>query len=588
MEDTTMTIRRILLALALAASLTARPASASRVIHLDFSNFDLTTIFPTINGNTPPTQTDVDLIKEAVLWEVVRNYAPFDVHVTDQPPVLGSNSLLRFVPVTGSVLGASGTGSGDCADCTGIGSADQYQTIAEVYLGNFASQSTLSGTNATTARIARALAHAASHEIGHNLGLFHCNSADDFFSANVGTSDATCFGLTADLNLTSHVMASGASTGLTNEQRATVDDFFSIHSSRRVLFDVLQPRGYWGRLRDIDDDDDYDLTYACPESYDVVAWKNRKSDGATTFLSETEFEDDAGEANDIFLHADVSGDGKADLVIGKVQDANTIEWHVRTSTGSKFGPSSVWIADAGQVGDTFRLGDVNGDGKKDLIIGHPVDTAGTGGWQWNVYASTGTSFDAATGATNTNAVGLNLDFLVSDVTGDGQDDLISIERTDPETTVKIFESQGTFFDHVDGTNFHPPFEHIDYVHAGDADGDGRADVIFGHVIDDTTVDWYVGLRKSVCVPGSGVACFEDLVAWKTNGSSAGDQTHIGDPNGDGMIDLLYGRAEGQDSLTDPPDLDPLVWRARLSTGTAFGDADKWAEDARSEERRVGK
>jgi hypothetical protein len=74
----------------------------------------------------------------------------------------------------------------------------------------------------------------------------------------------------------------------------------------------------------------------------------------------------------------------------------------------------------------------------------------------------------------------------------------------------------------------------------------------------------------------------DLVAWKTNGSSAGDQTHIGDPNGDGMIDLLYGRAEGQDSLTDPPDLGPLVWRARLSTGTAFGDASKWADDAGGE------
>ena len=124
-----MTIARILLGLALAAGVFAHPAHASRVIHLDFSNFDLATIFPTVNGNTPPTQTDVDLIKETVIWEVVRNYAPFDVHVTEEPPVLGSHSLLRFVPITASVLGASGTGSGDCADCTGIGSADLMRCV---------------------------------------------------------------------------------------------------------------------------------------------------------------------------------------------------------------------------------------------------------------------------------------------------------------------------------------------------------------------------------------------------------------------------------------------------------------------------
>ena len=238
--------------------LLASPVQAHRVVYLDFSNWSLGTLFPTINGNTPPTQTDIDLVKEAVIWEVVRNFAPFDVYVTDEQPIFGAYSLLRFVqtPLTGTALGASGTTSGACADCTGIDSWDQYLTIAEVYVGNFATQTALLGSNATTARIARALAHAATHEVGHNLGLFHCNSCDDFFAASIGTADATCFGNSSDANITSHVMASGASAGLTNTQRATVNDFFSIHSSRRVLFSNLQPRGHWGRLDDIDDDFD--------------------------------------------------------------------------------------------------------------------------------------------------------------------------------------------------------------------------------------------------------------------------------------------------------------------------------------------
>ncbi len=569
-------------ALVLALALGAGPARAHHVIQLDFSNFDLITVFPTINGNTPPTATDVELVKEAVIWDVVRNYAPFDVYVTESPVVGARFSLLRFVPITASVLGASGTASGDCTDCTGINSWQQFISIAEVYLGNAAAQGALSGSNATTARIGRSLAHAASHELGHLLGLFHCNSADDFFSANVGTVDATCFGLTADLNLTSHVMASGKSTGLSNEERATVDDFFSIHSSRRVLFDGQQARGHWGRFGDIDNDTDGDLTYGCPEDYDTVEWRNRKSDGAAAFGDETIFIDDAGDTPDIFLHGDVTGEGKADLVVGNIVDTATVEWRVRKSTGKKFGSTSLWQADGGNVGDVFRLGDVDGDGLRDLIAGHPVDPLAFLGWQFEVYLSTGTAFGSPSAVILSLADSLDLDFLVADATGDGQDDLLSVERSGLDTTVKVFESTGTTFNHLDGTIFSPAFGLPDYLHAGDADGDGRADMIFGNVVDDDTVDWHVALRLPVCVPGSGIACFASITAWKTDGSSAGDQVHVGDPDGDGLVDLFYGRAEGQDSLVDPPDLEIIKWRGRLSNGTSFGDASVWAEDGGSE------
>jgi hypothetical protein len=573
-----MTRIAIALALTLTLGVAARPAHAHRVIQLDFSNWSLETVFPTINGNTPPTPTDVELVKETIIWELVRNYAPFDVYVTEDFPVFGARSLLRFVPIKGSVLGASGTGTGDCADCTGIGSWDQYQTIAEVYLGGFATQTALSGTNATTARIGRALAHSAAHEIGHNLGLFHCNACDDFFSAGVGTVDATCFPATADQNVTSHVMASGASAGLTNTQRATVDDFFSIHSSRRVLFSNLQPRGHWSRLRDIDADADADLTYGCLEDYDTVEWKNRDSDGAA-FESETVFEDDAGNAPDIFLHGDVTGNGKADLVIGKIVDSTTIEWRVRKSTGRAFGSPSLWQAAAGLVGDVFRLGDVDGDGRQDLIAAHPIDPAAILGWSVLVYRSTGTAFASPTASFLTQAQDLVTDWLVADATGDGRDDLIAVHRTDPETNVKIFVSNGSTFSQLDGTNFHPAFQSIEYVHAGDVNGDGLADLVFGDVVGDTAVDWYVALRLLVCVPGSGVPCYQSITAWKTDGSNAGDETHLGDGDGDGRLDLFYGRAVGQDSLVTPPDLDVVKWRARLSTGAAFGGADVWADDA---------
>ncbi len=559
----------------------ALPAAASRVIHVDFSAWSLETEFTEINGNNPPTANDVQLVKEAILWEMTRNFAPFDVYITEFEPNAGARSLVRFVAGPASVLGASGTNSGDCSDCTGIDSWDGFATISEVYVDSFAALNALQGSDATTARVARSLAHAAAHEVGHNLGLTHCHSCDDFFSANVGTADATCFGASADQNVTSHVMASGASAGLTNEQRATVDDFFSIHSSRRVLFSNVQPRGHWGRLRDIDDDGDDDLTYACVQDFDVVEWRNSDSDGVDEFEPETLFHDDAGKATDIFMHGDVTGNGNADLVIGKQISATTIKWRVRESSGTSFGSSSVWRSDGGDVGDVFRLGDVNGDGLLDLIAGHPVDPAAIFGWRWEVYLSNGSGFDAPSAIILSLATELVTDWLVADATGDGQDDLIAVHRTDPETNVRIFASTGTSFNHQDGTNFHPVFESIEYLHAGDTNGDGFADMIFGDVVDDTTVDWYVAVRNPACIPGL-IDCFFSMTAWRLDGSSAGDETHVGDGNDDGLIDLFYGRAVGLDSLITPPDRDPIKWRARLSSGSDFGTPSVWAEDAASD------
>ena len=559
--------------------LLALPAQASRVIHLDFSNWSLETIFPTINGNTPPTATDVELVKEAILWEVTRNFAPFDVYVTEETPLFGPRSLVRFLSNASAsgALGVSGTNNGDCSDCTGIDSWESFATISEVFVGGFVGQPVLSGANATTTRIARALAHSASHELGHNLGLFHCNAFDDFFANNIGTTDATCIPLGADPNATSHVMSSGP-TGLTWTQRATVNDFFSIHSSRRVLLSNIQPRGHGGRLRDIDGDDDDDLTYACLQDYEVVEWKNRDSD-TVEFEPETTFREDAGQAADVFLHGDVTGNGNADLIIGRIVSSAVVEWRVRESDGTQFGSSSLWSSDGGNAGDVFRLGDVDGDGVLDLIAARPVDPIAFFGWSVEVFESTGGSFSSPNAVILSLADELVMDWLVADATGDGQDDLIGVHREAAQTVAQVFASTGSNFNHLDGTIFNPTFGDIEYVHAGDTNGDGLADLIFGDVLNDTTVDWHVSVRSPVCIPGLGVPCYLGVTDWRLNGSNAGDETHVGDVDGDGLVDLIYGRAVGQDDLVVGPDLDPLKWRARLSTGSAFGTTNVWAEDA---------
>ena len=58
-------------------------------------------------------------------------------------------------------------------------------------------------------------------------------------------------------------------------------------------------------------------------------------------------------AGDTFRLADVNNDGRADLVYGRALDSTSVRWFVRKSNGSAFGNFSTWAPDAGDEGDYF-------------------------------------------------------------------------------------------------------------------------------------------------------------------------------------------------------------------------------------------
>src|SRR5207244_9514345 len=132
-------------------------------------------------------------------------------------------------------------------------------------------------------------------------------------------------------------------------------------------------------------------------------------------------------------------------------------WFVRLSTGTSFGTETTWASDAGDRSDLFLVGDVNGDGRADLIaVGRGSSTTTT------VYTSTGSRFTFAAADT------------------------------------------------VSG--FSP-----DYVLIGDVTGDRRADFVAGSVLGDTTVQWNV--RSSTgCV---GTLCFGSFQRWSNDAGDDG-------------------------------------------------------------------
>lgn len=546
----------------------AAPASAHHVIWLDFGSFNLNS-WGTVNGNTPPTANDVASVRDQVVANMVRDYALIDVYFAEFQPANGRYTRVKILGTNqGGLFGCAGP---DCCPpggtCSGIGTwNDMTASTCEVYSGSFATDGNFSGANATTARIANGISHTASHELGHILDLSHCNAADD--SVTLGCSGIT--GSTGDANVNWHVMASGSSWGLSMSQRATRDRFFSIHASRRILAGNFQEASHWNALPNLNAGAGYaDILYGRPLSPSTTTWYGRRSNG-TSFGSYTTWRSDAGDAGDIFLTGDVNNDNRADLVYGRILSATQVAWYVRLSSGTALGGYSTWSSDAGDTGDIFRLADVDGDGRDDLVYGRPLTSTTV---QWYVRLSTGTSFGSySTWSTDAGDIGDT--FLIDDVDADGDADL-AYGREISSTQVKWYarKSNGSSFGSV-STWREDAGDHGDLFYLGDAGGDGDADLLYGRTLSDFQVTWYFR-------PSEGNA-FGDLQTWNTDAGDAGDVFRLGDGNGDGFLDLFYARPLGMTSLTATPDLTLVRWYGRLSLGGSFGGFTTWAANAGDE------
>ena len=284
---------------------------------------------------------------------------------------------------------------------------------------------------------------------------------------------------------------------------------------------------------DVNGDGKPDLAVANRGDNTVGVLLNTTAPGATTasFAPQQTFGTGSNPANLVFK--DVNGDGRLDLLVANRND-NSLSVLVNTTAPGASVPSFA-NQETFATGTTplgLAVGDLNGDGLPDVVILNFVDNTLSVLLNTTVLgeASVTPDFPQTTFASG---AGPN-SVAVGDLNGDGKPDIITanehdntisvlVNTTTPGSPTLSFANQQTF-----GGAYQTPR----FLTVADVNGDGKPDVLTAYYDSDV-----VAVLLNGTVTGSTTVSFTSSVTLAT-GSSKPRSVSVGDVNGDGKPDVL--------------------------------------------------
>lgn len=189
-------------------------------------------------------------------------------------------------------------------------------------------------------------------------------------------------------------------------------------------------------------------------------------------------------------------------------------------------------------GNSLALGDVNGDGKKDLVVAAPPCTGMTGKGSLAIYAGDGTSFSSPPviaevdwQSSSPSASGRNSVVSIGEVNGDGFADILVRSQT---VGTLVYAGGADLAMVLQAPLFRVPFVGAHYFSfLGDLDGDGLDDLVVTQAATRKTTVYRA--TPGAETPFTEARIFPDR---------ATRVLRAGDVNGDGAQDMLYETSAG--------------------------------------------
>jgi len=278
------------------------------------------------------------------------------------------------------------------------------------------------------------------------------------------------------------------------------------------------------------------------------------------------------------LHiGDINGDGRDDLVCPYNYGSSSTATWIQLASSSGFSDWAQWSTRTPQGSfslsncEPLHIGDINGDGRDDLVC--PYDYGSSSTATWIQLASSSGFSDWTQWSTRTPQGSFSLSncepLHIGDINGDGRDDLIcpyDYGSSSTATWIQLASSSG-FSDWTQWSTRTPQgsfsLSNCEPLHIGDINGDGRDDLVCPYHYGPCSTTTWVQLASG--------SAFSDWTAWGPASPGLNIKNcrsmHIGDINGDKRADLICLYDYGSDTTTT---------LGQLSSGNAFGNWIAWS------------